>query len=114
MGFIFTNQAAQEFLVFVPNPWLGEGVIEKDGRKIQKIYIVSKREFASAVPLALPVHSRTEARVCQLVQSALQEGLPEDRREEIYSLLAILTERAFDWDGFSKYLDAQIPRAKGR
>src|SRR2546426_1945110 len=63
MGFMFTNQAAQPFVVFVPNPWLGEGVVEKDGRKIQKVLIVSKKEFPSEEQLELPVDSRTQAKV---------------------------------------------------
>jgi hypothetical protein len=112
MGFMFTNQAAQPFVVFVPNPWLGEGVVEKDGRKIQKVLMVSKKEFASEEPMELPVRSRAEAKVSRLVQTALQESLSEDRREEIYSLLEILAERTFDWDAFQK--GHIIPRAKGR
>jgi hypothetical protein len=98
MGFMFTNQAAQHFLVFVQNPWHGEGVIEKDGRKIQRVLIASTKEFALEEALELPVHSRAEAKVTQLVHSALQESLPDEQRAEILCLLDIVTERTFDWE----------------
>ena len=114
MGFVFTNQAAKQFVVFVPNPGLAGGVVEKDGRKIQRILIVSEMEFASEEPLELAVQSRAEAKASRLIQSALQASLPDARRGEIYALLEIMAERTFDWDTFQKGDAHIIPRAKGR
>lgn len=115
MGFVFSNQEAKAFVVFVPNPGNAEGIALEDGRKYQKILVVAKGEFAPDEPLELRVGSRTEAKVMRLVRSALQENLPAERREEVFLLLEILAERNFDWEGFQEEcLDTSLPKAKGR
>jgi hypothetical protein len=110
-GFIFTNQNAKLLLVFVPNPWAAEGVVTKNGKKVQKVLISHTKEPASDELLELPWYSKTEARIMQLVRSALQQNLPEEKREEIFSLLEVLATRSFDWDSVEK--SGGVPRAKG-
>lgn len=115
MGFVFSNQEDKVFLVFVPNPYHGEGIGLEDGRKFQRILVVAKAEFSDDELLELHMGSRAEAKVIRLVRSSLQENLPVERREEIFLLLEILAERAFDWESFQKATShSGLPRAKGR
>ena len=113
IGFVFTNQNSRVFTLFVWSPNYGEGIVEIDGKKIQRILLILVKEFREDQTLELRVGSRQEARVIKLVQTALQDDLPDEQREEIYTLLEVLKERTFDW----RALDAShgyIPRAKGR
>jgi hypothetical protein len=115
MGFVFSNQEAKAFVVFVPNPNLAEGIGLEDGRKFQRILLVANGEFTPDEPLELRMGSRAEAKVMWLVRSTLQENLPADRREEVFLLLEILAERTFDWETFQKRdFGSGLPRAKGR
>ncbi len=116
MGFVFTNQQARAFVLFVPCP---NATAEKDGvedeHKFQKIFITAHLEFPPDEPVELRMGSRAEAKVMRLVRSALQENLPVERREEVFLLLEILAERTFDWKTFQEAcFDSGLPRAKGR
>jgi hypothetical protein len=92
-------------------PWTAEGVVTKNGKKVQKVLISHTKEPASDELLELPWRSEAEAKITQLARSALRQSLHEEEREEIFSLLQVLGTRSFDWDSVEK--SGRIPRAKG-
>jgi hypothetical protein len=114
LGFVFTNQEAKTFLVFVPNPGWAEGIRIEGGVKVQRILIVGRQEFSEDETSELRMGSRAEAKVMRLVRSALQGKLEAERREDVFLLLEILAERSFDWTCIGYRGDTPLPRAKGR
>ena len=110
VGFVFTNQATQEVLIFLPNPGLAEGVVEKNGRKLQRVLVAPRMEFSSEEPMELKSRSRAEAKTTRLIRSALRTPNPDQKRQEVESLLEVIAERSFDWATFKAGYSETIPR----
>jgi len=100
IGFFFKTEAGKSFVVFVVNPYMGEGVVERGGRKIQRVIIAPEREFGREQELELEPGSKEERRVISLAQTALRRDLPGGEFYDVKTLLEILESRHFDWKAF--------------